>query len=94
MHAGTPLWKLILKQFDDLLVKVGLLVSSRVGGSLLAPCGVTGTPFDPQSLELSLKHDGRAAFMGGACGPVVCRGHMCLLMHTQDDACSEQELGW
>jgi len=34
---GTPLWKLILKQFDDLLVKVGVEGWGGVGGWLPLP---------------------------------------------------------
>lgn len=30
MRAGTPFWKLVLKQFDDLLVKVGAICSGML----------------------------------------------------------------
>ena len=31
--AGTPFWKLVLKQFDDLLVKVGAAGASQLGAA-------------------------------------------------------------
>lgn len=33
-HAGTPFWKLVLKQFDDLLVKV--LIAAAIVSFILA----------------------------------------------------------
>ena len=38
--AGTPFWKLVLKQFDDLLVKVTLCATACCQQGSVAPCNL------------------------------------------------------